>query len=197
TLIDTLLIQSDSMGDLYPVLPSSVQHNPATALTTVSTHTWHRRPLLIFSHHFVVAPVVVAPTQAGLTSTHPMTTRSKTGSLKQREIFNLSVVAGPSPIPISTTHALCDLNWRTAIDSKMSSLVSNGTSVLVPPLPSANIIGCHWLYRHKFDSNGNLDCYNDRLLAKGFSQQPGLDYNETFGLIVRQVTIRIVLSDVR
>nr|GEX69099.1 retrovirus-related Pol polyprotein from transposon TNT 1-94 [Tanacetum cinerariifolium] len=100
-------------------------------------------------------------------------------------------------VVVVLTQALYDPNWRIAIDSKMSSLVSNGTSVLVPPPPRANIIGCHWLYRHKFDSNGNLDCYNDHLLAKGFSQQPGLDYNETFGLVVRQVTIRIVLSDAR
>ncbi|GJS35568.1 hypothetical protein Tco_0533950 [Tanacetum coccineum] len=42
-LVCTLLHRSESTGDLYPVLPSSVQPNPATALTVVSAHTWHSR----------------------------------------------------------------------------------------------------------------------------------------------------------
>ncbi|GKA84484.1 putative ribonuclease H-like domain-containing protein [Tanacetum coccineum] len=107
----------------------------------------------------IVAPIVVTPTHAGPKSIHPMTTQSKTRSLKQHEIFNLSATTRSSPILISTAQALCDPNWCTAMDSKMSTFVSNGTWVLVPLPPRTNIVIYHWLYRHKFDSHENLDRY--------------------------------------
>ncbi|GJV55717.1 ribonuclease H-like domain-containing protein, partial [Tanacetum coccineum] len=101
-----------------------------------------------------VAPIVVTPTHAGPKSIHPMTTQSKTRSLKQREIFNLSATTRSSLILISTAQALCDLNWCTAMDAKISTFISNGTWVLVPPPPHTNIVIYHWLYRHNFDSPG-------------------------------------------
>ncbi|KAI3748202.1 hypothetical protein L6452_11132 [Arctium lappa] len=90
--------------------------------------------------------------------------------------------------------AVCDPNWKAAMDSEMSALLSNHTWDLVPPPDDANIVGCRWLYRHKFDSHGRLNRYKGRLVAQGFSQQPGLDYDETFSPVVKPATIRTVPS---
>jgi len=127
-------------------------------------------------------------------STHPMVRRSQTGSLRPKQIFNLSATSNVSPIPKSTAQAMCDPNWKAAMDSEMSALLSNNTWDLVPKPPTANIVGCRWLYRHKFDSLGKLDRYKGRLVAQGFSQQPGLDFDDTFSPVVKPATIRTVLS---
>ncbi|KAJ9566586.1 LOW QUALITY PROTEIN: hypothetical protein OSB04_002552 [Centaurea solstitialis] len=127
-------------------------------------------------------------------SGHPMTTRSHTGSLKPKQIFNLSVTSDISPIPRSTAQAMCDPHWRAAMDAEMATILSNYTWDLVSKPSDANIVGNHWLFRHKFDSTGRLERYKARLVAQGFSQQPGLDFDDTFSPVVKSATIRTVLS---
>ncbi|KAJ9557448.1 hypothetical protein OSB04_012062, partial [Centaurea solstitialis] len=135
-------------------------------------------PGVVVAQHTSSSPTVA--------STHPMTTRSRTGNLKPRQILNLSAVSSLSPIPTSTAQAVCDPYWKEAMDYEMSALLSNHTWDL--------IVGSRWLYRHKFDSQGHIARYKARLVAQGFSQQPGLDYDETFSLVVKPATIRTVLS---
>ncbi|KAJ9540986.1 LOW QUALITY PROTEIN: hypothetical protein OSB04_027492 [Centaurea solstitialis] len=134
------------------------------------------------------------PLAPAATSGHPMTTRSRTGSLKPKQIFNLSVTSDISPIPRSTAQAMCDPHWRAAMDAEMAAILSNYTWDLVPKPSDANIVGNRWLFRHKFDSNGCLERYKARLVAQGFSQQPGLDFDDTFSPVVKPATIRTVLS---
>ncbi|KAJ9566121.1 hypothetical protein OSB04_002087 [Centaurea solstitialis] len=93
------------------------------------------------------------PPAPATTSGHPMTTRSRTGSLKPKQIFNLSVTSDISPIPRSPAQAMCDPHWRAAMDAEMAAILSNYTWDLVPKPSDANIVGNRWLFRHKFDSN--------------------------------------------
>ncbi|GKE10590.1 ribonuclease H-like domain-containing protein, partial [Tanacetum coccineum] len=66
--------------------------------------------------------------------------------------------------------------------------------MLVPHPSYANVVGCSWLCRHRFNSVGHLERYKGCLVAQGFSQQPSLDFDETFSHMVKPATIRIVLS---
>ncbi|KAJ9545073.1 hypothetical protein OSB04_024780 [Centaurea solstitialis] len=134
------------------------------------------------------------PSAPATTSGHPMTTRSRTGSLKPKQIFNLSVTTDISSIPRSIAQAMCDPHWRAAMDTEMAAILSNYTWDLVPKPSDTNIVGNRWLFRHKFDSNGRLERYKARLVAQGFSQQPGLDFDDTFSPVVKPATIRTVLS---
>ena len=55
------------------------------------------------------------------------------------------------------------------------------------------IIRLKWVYRIKYNDDGLIQIYKACLVAKGYSQQPGVDYNEAFAPVARMKTIRIVL----
>ncbi|GKA11862.1 ribonuclease H-like domain-containing protein [Tanacetum coccineum] len=59
---------------------------------------------------------------------------------------------------------------------------------------NVNLVRSMWLFKHKFHADGTLSRYKARLVANGSSQQPGVDFDETFSLVVKPATIRTVLS---
>jgi hypothetical protein len=72
--------------------------------------------------------------------------------------------------------------------------MKNKTWHLVPPRKGINIVDCKWIWKKKYKSDGSLDKYKDRLVAKGFKQRYGIDYGDTFSPVVKTATIRFVLS---
>lgn len=73
------------------------------------------------------------------------------------------------------------------------ALLQNGTWILVPRQPHMNLVGCKWM-KLKRKSDGTIDRYKAQLVAKGFHQQLGIDYGDTFSPVVKPTTIRTVLS---
>jgi len=125
-----------------------------------------------------------------ISNDHPMVTRAKSG-FRTPATFQ---VAGPSPIPTSYKQALADPNWKNAMVEEFNALTANRTWDLVPAPPNANIVTGKWIYRQKLKSDGSLDRYKARWVLRGFSQQPGVDFEETFSPVVKPATIRTVLS---
>lgn len=96
--------------------------------------------------------------------------------------------------PYNLDEALGDANWKDAMDTKYLALMKNKTWHHVPPQKGRNIIGCKWVYKIKRKSYGSLDRYKACLVAKGFKQQYGVDYDDTFYPVVKHATIRIIIS---
>ena len=70
--------------------------------------------------------------------------------------------------------------WLKAAQDELQSLIENGTFELVQLPPGRKAIGSRWVFRVKRNADGSIERHKGRLVAKGFSQHPGFDYNETF-----------------
>jgi hypothetical protein len=121
---------------------------------------------------------------------HPMATRGKMG-FRQPTIFHTAAV---SPIPKTHRSVLADPNWRAAMEDEYAALLSNNTWDLVPRPPGANVVIGKWIFRMKYHADGSLDRYKARWVLRGFTQRPGVDYNETFSPVVKPATVCTVLS---
>lgn len=83
--------------------------------------------------------------------------------------------------------------WRDAIQEELDALKKNGTWVLVKPEQATNIVDSKWLFRIKKEA-GNKTRYKARLVARGFSQRKGIDYDETFSPVVRHSSLRLLIA---
>jgi Reverse transcriptase (RNA-dependent DNA polymerase) len=77
---------------------------------------------------------------------------------------------------------------------ELTTLAINGTWELVPPPSNSHVIGCKWLFKVKRKVDGSIKRYKARLIAKGYTQQEGYDYFDTFSPVIKPTTVRIVLS---
>ena len=84
--------------------------------------------------------------------------------------------------------------WCTAMEAEFNALLKNNTWSLVPSSRACNIVGCKWVVRIKRRANGTIERYKACLVAKGFHQQVEIYFSETFSLVVKPTTIRVVLS---
>ena len=100
----------------------------------------------------------------------------------------------PIEEPTTLDEALEDKNWVAAMNSEHQALLWNKTWHLVPLPKGKNVIGCKWVYKVKCKADGTVDRYKSRLVAKGFKQRYGIDYEETFSPVVKAATIRLILS---
>ena len=69
--------------------------------------------------------------------------------------------------------------WEEAMQAEISALHKNFTRELVPKPKDADLVTCKWVFKLK-KVDGTIDRYKTRLVARDFSQQYGLDYEETF-----------------
>nr|GEY33245.1 retrotransposon protein, putative, Ty1-copia subclass [Tanacetum cinerariifolium] len=99
--------------------------------------------------------------------------------------------------PANYKAALLDLEskkWLDAMNVEMQSMKDNDVWVLFELSPNARTFGSKWLFKKKTDMDGAVYVFKSRLVAKGFTQTYGVDYEETFSHVADIRAIRILIA---
>ncbi|KAL4311694.1 hypothetical protein GQ457_01G027230 [Hibiscus cannabinus] len=117
---------------------------------------------------------------------HHMITRSKNGIHKPKVYLAMQEQAEAEPRTVK--EALASSKWKIAVMEDYEALIRNDTWSLVA-LPEGRIdVGCKWLFRVKRNADGSIQRYKAWLVAKGFSQTLGQDFQDTFSHVVKSTT---------
>ena len=76
---------------------------------------------------------------------------------------------------------------------ELQALHENNTWTIVKLPKGKKAVGSRWVYMTKFHSDGTIERNKARLVARGFTQTYGVDYKETFALVVKMNTVRVLL----
>ncbi|KAM2686026.1 hypothetical protein EV2_008967 [Malus domestica] len=86
-------------------------------------------------------------------------------------------------------------NWKQAIQVELDSLAKCKVfGHIVPTPPSVKPIDYKWVFMRKRNENNEIVRYKARLVAQGFSQRPGIDYEEKYSPVIDVITFRYLIS---
>ncbi|GKB16672.1 retrovirus-related pol polyprotein from transposon TNT 1-94 [Tanacetum coccineum] len=87
--------------------------------------------------------------------------------------------------PNNVNKALTDESWIIAMQEELNQFITNDGWELVPQPKNMTIIETKWVFRNKLDENSVVSRNKARLVAQGYNQQEGVDYDETYTLVAR------------
>ena len=153
-----------------PSLTESPQTSPNSSNNTTST-----------SHDTTVSNSPTLPTTT-------ITTRSRNNIYKSNPKYvHSTTIQTKLHEPTNVKQALKDPLWRQAMMDELGAL--HKLETWEPPEPGQNLIKYKWVFRIKYKSDGTVDRYRARLVAKDFQQRAGVDYTDTFSPVVKPATI--------
>jgi len=85
------------------------------------------------------------------------------------------------------------VEWQNAMEEEMLALKENQTFELVSVPKGQNVVGGKWVFAVKSEP-GKPERYKARYVARGFSQKPGVDYQETFSPTARLTSVRMLMQ---
>ena len=84
--------------------------------------------------------------------------------------------------------------WVSACEEEIASIERNHTWLLVDLPAGAKAIGLKWVFKLKRNPDGSVNKYKARLVANGYVQRHGVDYDEVFAPVARIETIRLIIA---
>ncbi|CAA6673729.1 unnamed protein product [Spirodela intermedia] len=79
------------------------------------------------------------------------------------------------------------------MDDEMRALAKNQTWDLIELLQDMKTVGCKWVYLVKYKSDGSIERYKALMVAKGYTQIYGIDYQETFAPVAKMNIVYFLL----
>jgi hypothetical protein len=99
-----------------------------------------------------------------------------------------------TPNPKTYADASSHPYWDIEMNEEYRSLMEKYTWDLLPLPKGRKLVICKWVYRTMYASDGSVEIHKSQLVANGFSQVEGIDYNETFASVAKMNSICLVLS---
>ena len=96
--------------------------------------------------------------------------------------------------PMTIQEALKDKRWRVSCKDEINSIDKNETWVLVEKPQGVKLIGLKWVFKVKRNADGSINKFKSRLVAKGYVQEQGIDFDEVFAPVARLETIRLLIA---
>ena len=113
----------------------------------------------------------------------------------RNQLSSMSNVAFISTIePKNPKEASSDDSWILAMQEELNQFTRNDVWELVPKPEDKSIIGTKWVYKNKMNELGEVVRNKARLVAQGYCQEEGIDYDETFAPVARLEAIRTLLA---
>ncbi|KAK9873685.1 hypothetical protein WA026_023685 [Henosepilachna vigintioctopunctata] len=98
--------------------------------------------------------------------------------------------------PVTVDEALSKWDreqWKAAMEEEYNSFVRNNAWEIAELPKGASVVDSKWVFKKKINSDGSVR-YRARLVARGFSQKSGIDFNETFSPVVRHSSLRLLIA---
>ncbi|XP_073119945.1 uncharacterized protein [Henckelia pumila] len=109
-----------------------------------------------------------------------------------KELFHAAFISQEEPKKIE--EALADSCWIDAMKEELNQFTRNAVWDLVPRPTHQSVIGTRWVFRNKLNEEGTVVRNKARLVAQGYRQEEGIDYDETYAPAARLEAIRIFLA---
>lgn len=143
-------------------------------------------------------PIIPEPQQPEPQQPEPRrSTRHNKGKPPARLIESINKVTIEPTEPKTYQEALSNNEaecWSKAMNEEMKCLKNNQTWILTELPEGKTAIGSKWVYKAKTDQNGNVTRYKARLVAQGYSQKYGEDFDEVFAPVAKPTTLRTLLA---
>lgn len=100
----------------------------------------------------------------------------------------------PIKIPNRLSEALEDKVWRDSMGVEIAAFDRTETWSITELPPGKVAIGCKWLHTVKFNPDGTVERVKSRLVGKGYTQQEGIDFLDTFSPVAKMTTVRLIFA---
>lgn len=124
----------------------------------------------------------------------PRPTRTRREPQRYGNIIAHSAELGSSPTYKMAMQSSENAQWRDAMQSEIDVFIARNVFTLVPKPANSKTILCKWHLKKKLNLDGSLKKFKARLVARGFTQREGIDYQETFAPSSRQESLKAFLA---
>ena len=194
----SLIPSIDPLPDLFlEESPTSLFESPPS-ITDFPSHASDELPTLIIDMPIDTAPTVdPVPTvnPVGHSDSHALHRSHRVTTLPSHLCdFHCFSALASLPEPQTFHEASSNPLWQQVMKEELDALHKTGTWDLVYLPSRKSAIGCKWVYKIKTRSDGTVDHYKARLVARGFTQEYGIDYEEIFTHVARLSSVRTLIT---